>query len=422
MTERTLVAVEARLLSPEAVGGISQVIMSLAESLSSLRDGCEDYIFVCWEGSQDWLGRYVSDPCRLHLVPRAAWKDRLADSAIGPALLKLRQMQRSLVSSLTSRSLASTALAQSDGTVEAIGADIVHFPMQAAYLTDLPSIYHPHDLQHIHMPELFDASTIRWRETAYRMFCARAHYVAVESAWMKRDVVEQIGVAPEAVAVCPMLPPTLADPDVGTAAEVRKSIGFEHFIFYPAQTWPHKNHVRLIDALSSLQARHGLTVPLVCTGRKTEYFEQIAARIQSCGLENDIRFLGFVSEGQLSTLYRIATAVVVPTLFESLSLPVWEAFAAGTPVACSRVTALPEQIADAGLLFDPLSVDDMASAIKKLWESEALRTDLVRKGERRLKQFSSVRMSRHIRALYRQALGRGVTEEDRALLAAPPLI
>jgi len=76
----------------------------------------------------------------------------------------------------------------------------------------------------------------------------------------------------------------------------------------------------------------------------------------------------------------LAAAVLVPTKFESLSLPVWEAFAAGTPVACSRINSLPEQVDGAGLLFDPDNPREIASAVRRLWEDETLRADLVRKG------------------------------------------
>ncbi len=420
MSAKVVVAIEARVFSPEAAGGVSQVIMSIAQNLSRLGDGEEEYVFIGWDGAQDWLGKFISGPCRLHLKPRKAWKDRVAKSAVGPALLKLQQARRSLMSGRSGN--ADIVLAQSDGTAESLGANVVHFPSQAAYLVDTPSIYHPHDLQHLHMPELFDTATLRWRAAAYQAFCQRAKYVAVESSWMKRDVAQKIGIAQSAIAVCPILPPTLPEPDAIAMAAARKMADFEEFIFYPAQTWPHKNHLRLIEALGFLKKRFGMVVPLVCTGRKNEHFAKIAAAIDSEGLNEQIRFLNYVSDVELAAIYRMSTAVVIPTLFESLSLPMWEAFAAGVPVASSTVTALPEQLAGAGLLFDPRSTESLALAVRQLWESEALRAEFARKGAERLNQFSSMHMVRHIRALYRSAIGKGVNEEDATLLQAPALI
>ena len=110
------------------------------------------------------------------------------------------------------------------------------------------------------------------------------------------------------------------------------------------------------------------------------------------------------------------------TKFESLSLPVWEAFASGTPVACSRITSLPEQLAGAGLLFDPDDPKDMAVAIMKLWQDDRLRQELAAKGTARLGQFSWERTARHFRAIYRRALGSKLTGEDEQLLSAPAII
>lgn len=420
MPAKVVVAIEARVFSPEAAGGVSQVIMSLAQNLSRLADGEEEYVFIGWDGAQDWLGKFISGPCRLHLKSRGAWKDKVVKSAVGPALLKLQQARRTLMS-WRSGSL-DVVLAQSDGTAEALGASVVHFPSQAAYLVDLPSIYHPHDLQHLHMPELFDAATLRWRAAAYQGFCQRAKYVAVESSWMKRDVAQKLGIAQSAITVCPILPPTLPEPDSATMTDVRKMVDFEKFIFYPAQTWPHKNHLQLIGALGFLKKRFGIAIPLICTGRKNEHFAKIAVKIDNEGLNDQVRFLNYVSDVELAAIYRMATAVVIPTLFESLSLPMWEAFAAGVPVTSSTVTALPEQLAGAGLLFDPRSTEGLGLAIKQLWESEALRVEFARKGTERLNQFSSSYMARHIRALYRSATNKGMNEEDFLLLRAPALI
>jgi glycosyltransferase involved in cell wall biosynthesis len=113
--------------------------------------------------------------------------------------------------------------------------------------------------------------------------------------------------------------------------------------------------------------------------------------------------------------------VVVPTKFESVSFPVWEAFAAGKPVACSTATSLPMQVGEAGLLFDPDRPADIAQTIKTLWQDPGLRERLGRAGTARLKQFSLDQTGRHIRSLYRRLAGTA-DSEDLALLAKPPLI
>jgi glycosyltransferase involved in cell wall biosynthesis len=419
---KAVIAIEARIIDPATDGGIAQVTMSLAQSLSRLEDGDEEYVFIAFEDAQDWLGKYISGPCRLHSVA-SSWKKRLAQSAAGPALLALRRRLGS-VTGRGARSPATDAIPASDGVVEKLGANLVHFLLQRAYLTDRCSIYHPHDLQHIHFPEFFDGETVRSRTRNYSAFCAQARFVAVESTWTKQDVTEKLSVAAEKVVVIPFPPPVLlrksGDPrDADRASAVT---GFPRFIFYPAQTWLHKNHLRLIDALEILKGQFGLDVPLVCTGHQNSHFGAIERRIFAAKLSDQVRFLGYVDDATMAALYRTATAVVVPTLFESLSLPIWEAFAARKPVACSRIPSLEAQAAGAALLFDPDDSLDLAKTIKKLWEDDRLRAELGSKGRARIGQFSWDRTALHVRALYRKALDYPLDAEDRSIIEAWPVI
>ncbi len=146
----------------------------------------------------------------------------------------------------------------------------------------------------------------------------------------------------------------------------------DRFILYPAQTWPHKNHAGLLEALALLRGR-GHVVSLVSTGYLNTHANVLQGQARRLGLSGDIKWLGFVDPATLRTLYALATAVVVPTRFEAASGPVWEAFAAGVPVACSDVTSLPEQVGDAALTFDPDDIEAMADAILALWTDAELR-------------------------------------------------
>jgi glycosyltransferase involved in cell wall biosynthesis len=78
----------------------------------------------------------------------------------------------------------------------------------------------------------------------------------------------------------------------------------------------------------------------------------------------------------------------MPSLYEGFGLPALEAMACGVPVAASSASSLPEIIQDAGIFFNPLSVTDMSEAIYKVLTDEHLRLDLVKRGFKRMKQFS----------------------------------
>jgi glycosyltransferase involved in cell wall biosynthesis len=284
----------------------------------------------------------------------------------------------------------------------------------------LPSVYNPHDLQHLHYPQYFTPRVIADRETVYRGGCHFAQTVVVGSRWVKEDVVRQYGISPEKVQIIPEHPPTdlYPEPKAHDLSRVQAQYALgTPFALYPAVTWPHKNHLRLLEALAYLRDRRGMVVQLVCTGARHErHWPQIERRVRELGLASQVRFLGFVPGDDLRAIYRLARFLVMPTLFEASSLPIFEAWLEGLPVACADVTALPEQVMDAALLFDPRDVEGMAEAIARIASDEDLRDDLRRRAFRRLADFDAARTARAYRAVYRRVGGRRLTEEDRRLL------
>jgi glycosyltransferase involved in cell wall biosynthesis len=113
-----------------------------------------------------------------------------------------------------------------------------------------------------------------------------------------------------------------------------------------------------------------------------------------------VRFLGRVDERDLLALYRRARLVVVPTLFEAVSFPIYEAFAERVPVACSNVTSLPEQVGDAAIVFDPYSTRAIADAIQRVCSENQLRERLVSRGAARVAGLSWDRTAEAYRTIY----------------------
>lgn len=413
------VCIDARIPSTGAYGGVEQVVIGLASGLSKLANDREEYIFLTYEGLTHWLEPYISGPCRIYAVPRPLRiRVRQCLGKAAPLAERLRAMwQEHLISDRVK-------IPNSDGTIERLGADIMHFTFQSAFLTDVPSIFHPHDLQHLHLPDYFTRRERVIRETQYRAFCEQARIVAVASTWTKRDVIHHYRLQEEKVNVIPLAPPNdcYPTPSEVDLAAARESLGLPvQFIFYPAQTWPHKNHIGLLKALANLRDRRGFTVPLVCSGRQRAFFRQIKSCIRELDLNDQVRFLGYVSPLQLQCLYRLSRATVIPTRFEAGSFPLWEAALAGSPVACSNVTSLPQQAGDAALLFDPTNEDDMAEAIARLWQDQALRTKLARRARQNVKGLSWERTARNFQILYRRIVQEPLGDAHRAVLEAPYL-
>jgi glycosyltransferase involved in cell wall biosynthesis len=108
------------------------------------------------------------------------------------------------------------------------------------------------------------------------------------------------------------------------------------------------------------------------------------ALVEELSLSSRVKHLGQIDVSDLVAVYKLATLVVIPTLFESISIPMYEAFSLGVPVCASNVLALPEQAGDAAVLFDPMSPQDMADKITATLCDTSLRARLVQRGMERI--------------------------------------
>jgi glycosyltransferase involved in cell wall biosynthesis len=399
------VCVDARL-GDGRFGGVEQFVIGLAAGLSRLEDGDGEYLFLTYRGQDEWIRPYLSGPCRVLTCPR-----RYPQRLVRIALERLPAVG------------SRYAVRKSDGSAERAGAEVVHFPFQDAFVTELPSIYQPHDLQHLHLPELFSDWQRERREVVYRAHCERATTVVSMTSWGKRDLMKHFDLPEDKVQVVPggsvLSEYPAPTPDDLAALRSRLSVPDE-FLLYPAQTWPHKNHERLLEALASIRDRHGTAIPLVCPGRQTGDFKRLEETMGRLHLEETTKFPGFVTPLELRGLYELATGLVFPSRFEGWGLPLCEAFSVGLPVASSSATGLPDVVGDAGLIFDPDDTEQMAESVWRLWSDRELRATLAGRSKERATLFSFDHTARLFRAHYRQIGQRPLSEEDRILLATPP--
>jgi glycosyltransferase involved in cell wall biosynthesis len=414
------ICIDARLISGE-VGGVEQFIIGLATGFSKLTDGPEEYLFLGYSDSHAWITPFLGGSCRIledTKAPQVPYGLRILKQTL-PGLTTIWNAINPLAFQ------KSIPQARSSGIIENAAVDIMHFTLQQnAFMTKVPSIYHPHDLQHVHMPEFFTLRKRVLRDQMYRSFCNQASMVAVASEFVKRDLIENFHLEDEKIRVVPLAPVvnTYSEPDAKDLANIQQKYSLTNdFIFYPAQTWPHKNHISLLRALVILREQRRVKISAVFSGTKYKFYETIKSKVKELGLEDQVTFLGFVSPMELRGLYRLCRIVVIPTKFEAGSFPLWEAFMMGVPVACSNVTSLPEQSGGAALLFDPDKPEEIASQIARLWMDERLRANLIERGKQNVSRFSWERTARIFRAHYRRIAGRLLSDEDVELLVAPSL-
>ncbi|GAB4257972.1 MAG: hypothetical protein Kow00122_15710 [Thermoleophilia bacterium] len=418
------VGLDARLVSGHP-GGVQQVIIGLAHGLSRLESETEEYHFLVDPDRSAWLMPYIGGPCRM-LPVRSAPRGKTAVKRYVPFATPATRAVRRLTGLAGRRVPTERAVPVSDGTIERAGIQVMHFPKQDAFLTGIPSIFHPHDIQHVHFPEFFSREDYRLRELCYAAFCRQAAMVTVTSTWNRDDIAAHYGLPPEKFSVIHLAPAlaAYASPSAGEIEAVRQKYGLpDKFILYPAQTWPHKNHLRLIEALHAIRRERGVTIPLVCTSTRNDFYKTIAKSIRELHLEKSVVFTGFVEPVELRAIYERAHSVVVPSLFEAAGGfgPIAEAFLNERPVACSNVTSLPDEVGDAALLFDPMSVAQIAACIWRLWTDRQLCGTLVRKGRAKVRRYDWTKTAKIFRAHYRRLAGFPLTDEDRELLALPPL-
>jgi len=274
------------------------------------------------------------------------------------------------------------------------GFDVVHYPVTVPIprAEGAASVVSLNDLQHHELPHFFSRAERHFRAAAYDRAARRADHVLTLSEHAREQIVDRLGIAPERVTAIPCAVDHdrfRPEPDeVDTALDVP-----ERFLLYPANLWPHKNHARLIRAF---RAANVADLHLVITG-------QTYGRPLPGPPDPRIHHLGHVPFAHLPALYRAATALVFPSLFEGFGMPILEAMASGCPVTASGRTAIAEVCGGAALPFDPSDEDGMADAIRRIADDEALRARLRTAGLARAAEFRWADVAaRHV-AVYRRA-------------------
>ena len=276
------------------------------------------------------------------------------------------------------------------------GLDVVHYPVTVPIpRTRAPSVVTLLDVQHHDMPAFFGRAEAAFRRRAYDGAARRATVVVTISNFSRDRIVEALGIEPDRVEVVPLGIDHSRFAPEGEATPLDLP---RRFLLYPANLWPHKNHDRLLEGLA-LTA----DVQLVLSGQAYGRLDALMAKARGLGVSQRVRHLGHVPHDALPSLYRAATGLVFPSLYEGFGAPPLEAMASGTPVAVAAVAALPEVAGDAAVTFDPRSPRAIADAMEQLWTADELRATLRSKGLERARTFSWRAAAERHRAIYERA-------------------
>jgi glycosyltransferase involved in cell wall biosynthesis len=191
------------------------------------------------------------------------------------------------------------------------------------------------------------------------------------------------------------------------------------FLLYAGRISPHKNVVRMIEAFSALKAELEKDqafpdLKLIIIGDDVSGNPDLRRTVIRSGVQNDVRFLGFVPIEVLRTFYDVAKIFVFPSLYEGFGLPPLEAMAHGTPVVTSNVSSLPEVVGNAAVLVHPENVFEIMRALHRVLLDQPLREKMKERSYRQAAKFSWKKSVRRIRDAYGEVVSPRGSSESRS--------
>jgi glycosyltransferase involved in cell wall biosynthesis len=261
-----------------------------------------------------------------------------------------------------------------------------------------------HDLIYARFPEAHAGLREKGMRVLVPAAARRSDRVIADSSSTRDDLIELLGLPPARIDVVPLGLGAVRRAQPLGERELRERLDLDarRIVLSLSAKRPHKNLLALIGALALIEAAERPT--LVLAGYPTAHEAQLRERAHALGLDEHVRFVGWLSDAEVEGLWAIADAFVFPSLYEGFGLPVLEAMARGVPVACADASSLPEVAGDAALLFDPHDEPAIAQAISRLLGEPALAERLRAAGLQRAQRFTWERTARATIDSYLRAL------------------
>ena len=187
------------------------------------------------------------------------------------------------------------------------------------------------------------------------------------------------------------------------------------FLLYAGRISPHKNVIRIIEAFSALKCELEKEnkypdLKLIIIGDELSKHPDLRRTVIRSGVQNDVRFMGFVPIEILRIFYDVAKTFVFPSLYEGFGLPPLEAMAHGTPVVTSNTSSLPEVVGSAAVLVNPENVFEIMRALHRVLLDQALREKLKHRGYEQATRFSWDDSARQLLKVYESVVGKPVAD------------
>lgn len=262
------------------------------------------------------------------------------------------------------------------------------------------------------MEQVVEARHFPWANRLYvsatlPRFCRHADAIFCPSEIVRGEIAERMRVPRDRIHVTPYgLQPQFLRPITETDLDrVRRRYGLpDRYLLFVGGLTPLKNLPAMLRAMALLKDR--IPHQLVLTGFSRWSTDSGLGLVQELGLGSRVQNVGWIDDDDQPAVYRLASALLLPSLYEGFGFPVIEAMACACPVVTSTGGSLPEVVGDAALVVDPRDVEGLAGAARRVVEDVALRERLIASGLERARGFRWEAVAAQLHQVFRELAGR----------------
>ena len=295
-----------------------------------------------------------------------------------PDLLAYKQAE---IRTIPERLLSIHDFRRTSRSLQRLGIDVYHSPsyLCSPFTGAYKKIITVFDVIPFLFPEALSKSRLFWKlfyatRIPTRMILQSADTIVTASNNTKRDLIRLFNIPAKKIRVIGIGLDTRFHADIPIPGDFFERYQLpQKFLLYVGRQDPYKGIAYLVEAFARLPQYMRESYSIVIAGKNDpRYINDVHAVVERLGLEQHVRFLDYVPDSDLPTLYSAATLLVHPSLYEGFGLPPLEAMACGTPVVYADSSSLTELLGEAGYAVQPASAEALATGIHAMLADSAV--------------------------------------------------
>ncbi len=291
-----------------------------------------------------------------------------------------------------------------------VEADIVHVPYWGPPLTSpAPLVTSVLDVIPLVIPDYARGLGARVYTSLVRAAARGSAHILTLSEAAKADIVTHLNVPADMITPTYLAADDVYHPRLGREQDeaVRQKYNLpDRFVYYIGGFDLRKQLNQLLLAYTFVIQAEGDEIPLVLAGREpnwgTSVFPDMRRYAHQLDIEDSLRWIGYVDEADMPSLYRLAEVFVYPSMYEGFGLPVLEAMACGTPIIANAIDVMREIVGDGAFLVE--NAREMAGAILALVNQKQVYDSMANQGLARATHFNWRKTAKATLAVYEQVL------------------